>query len=247
MAAVIAAYRARRRWGYGPEFQSLDERRAAFSPAPIRHPLPDDVIVEHVDADGVEAHWLTCPEADPHRVVLYVHGGGWALGDLGSHGELASRIGREARARVLFLEYRRPPEHPFPAALHDVLTAWEWLERTAPDTRRALVGDSAGGNLSLALSCVLRDRGATPPTRIGLMSPVTDLTGSGASMSERADQDPVFDPATVRALERQYLGGADPRDPRASPHFADLTGLPPMLIQTGDAEVLLRVESRIVV
>ena len=246
MAAEIEGLRARRRAAHGGPEVTLAQRRASFSPALVRHPLPHDVNVRRVSADGVDGYWLTPNGADPHRTLMYVHGGGWALGDLASHGELAARIAREGRARVFFPEYRRTPEHPFPAAVHDVASAWSWLHReSSPDMQLALAGDSAGGNLALTLVLALRDRGRQLPRRLGLLSPVTDLTGSGASMTERATHDPVFEPDTVRALERQYLADTDPRTPAASPLFAELAGLPPMLIQTGDAEVLLSDSERL--
>jgi monoterpene epsilon-lactone hydrolase len=143
--------------------------------------------------------------------------------------------------RVLFPEYRLAPGHPFPAATDDVLAAWRWL-RTGQDLDArsiAVAGDSAGGGLAAALLVALRDAGEAVPAAAALMSPTVDLTSSGASMTERADQDPVSTPAMLRQFASGYLAGADPKTPLASPLFAALTGLPPLLIQVGTADPLL--------
>jgi monoterpene epsilon-lactone hydrolase len=143
--------------------------------------------------------------------------------------------------RVLFPEYRLAPEHPFPAAIDDVLTAWHWLrtEQDLPAASMAVAGASAGGGLAAALLVAVRDAGQPLPAAAVLMSPTVDLTSSGASMTERADQDPVSTPALLRQLAADYLAGANPRTPLASPLFASLTGLPPLLIQAGTADILL--------
>jgi len=174
-------------------------------------------------------------------VLLFLHGGGFRLGSLRSHGELAARLGRASGMRVLFPEYRLAPEHPFPAAIDDVLAAWRWL-RTGQDLSAgsmAMAGDSAGGGLAVALLVALRDAGEALPAAAALMSPHVDLTSSGASMTERADQDPVLTPAMIRQFASDYLAGADPKTPLASPLFASLAGLPPLLVQAGTAELLL--------
>ena len=144
---------------------TLEESRAAFAPAGRLHPVPDDVQVTEVTAGGVPAHWLTAPGADTGRVLLFLHGGGYELGSLRSDGELAARLGRAAGMRVLFVEYRLAPEHPFPAAVDDVRAAWHWLVVDQDVNARsiALAGDSAGGGLSVALLVALRDAGAELP------------------------------------------------------------------------------------
>src|SRR4051812_14217556 len=130
---------------------SLAEQRAGFAPAGPLHPIPDDVRVTEVSADGVPAHWLDAPGVDGDRVLLFLHGGGFRFGSLGSDGELAARLGRASGMRVLFAEYRLAPEHPFPAAIDDVLTVWRWLHSTAGSVPRvaAVAGDSAGGGLAV--------------------------------------------------------------------------------------------------
>ena len=226
---------------------SLADERAGFAPAGPLHPIPDDVRVTDVSADGVPAHWLDAPGADRDRVLLFLHGGGYRFGSLRSDGELSARLGRASGMRVLFPEYRLAPEHPFPAAIDDVLTVWRWLqteEGTAPRTA-AVAGDSAGGGLAVAMLVATRDAGETTAPAAVLMSPTVDLTSSGASMSERADQDPISTPALLHELAADYLAGADPRTPLASPLFAPLAALPPLLILVGTADLLLSDSERL--
>jgi epsilon-lactone hydrolase len=245
MQERIEAFRARRAAGAGAAPPPLAEQRAGFAPAGDVHPIPPDVVVTDVTAAGVPAHWLDAPGADAERVLLFLHGGGFRLGSVRSHGELAARLGRAAGMRVLLPEYRLAPEHPFPAAFDDVLTTWRRLRSDQSGVEIAVAGDSAGGGLAVALLVALRDAGATLPAAAALMSPHVDLTSSGASMSERVDQDPMFTPAGLRQMAADYLAGTDPRTPLASPLFAALTGLPPLLIQVGTAELLLSDSERL--
>jgi monoterpene epsilon-lactone hydrolase len=226
---------------------TLAERRAAFAPGDRPHPVPGDVQVTRVTAGQVPAHWLDAPDADSGRVLLFLHGGGCQLGSLRSDGELAARLGRASGMRVLFPEYRLAPEHPFPAAIDDTLAAWRWLraDQGLPARSLALAGDSAGGGLAVALLVALRDAGEELPAAAALMSATVDLTCSGASMTERADQDLVSTPDLLRQLASGYLAGADPRTPLASPLFASLAGLPPLLMQVGTADLLLSDSERL--
>jgi len=226
---------------------ALEERRADFAPAGRPHPMPDDVVVADVTAGGVPAHWVAAPGADAGRVLLFLHGGGYELGSLRSDGELAARLGRASGMRVLFPEYRLAPEHPFPAAIDDVLAAWRWLrtDQGLSGSSLAVAGDSAGGGLAVALLVATRDAGEAMPAAAVLMSPTVDLTSSGASMTERADQDPISTPAMLRQLASDYLAGADPKTPLASPLFASLSGLPPLLVLVGTADVLLSDSERL--
>jgi monoterpene epsilon-lactone hydrolase len=247
MQDAIDAIRARQKASASQPSPTLEELRAAFTPGDRLHPVPDDVLVSEVTAGGVPAHWLTAPGADTGRVLLFLHGGGYELGSLRSDGELAARLGRASGMRVLFPEYRLAPEHPFPAAIDDVLAAWRWL-RTEQDLSGqsiAVAGDSAGGGLTVALLVAARDAGEALPAAAALMSPTVDLTSSGASMTERADQDPISTPALLRQLASGYLAGADPQTPLASPLFAALSGLPPLLVQVGTADLLLSDSERL--
>jgi monoterpene epsilon-lactone hydrolase len=234
-------FRARQQAGADGVSPTLEERRATFAPAGRLHPVPADVLVTEVTAGGVPAHWLAAPEADPGRVLLFLHGGGFQLGSIRSDGELAARLGRAGGMRVLFLEYRLAPEHHFPAAIDDVLAAWRWLRTDQGLSARSLAvaGASAGGGLAVSLLVALRDAGEEMPAAAVLMSPTVDLTSSGASMTERVDQDPFSTPDMLRQFAADYLAGADPLSPLASPLFAPLAGLPPLLVQAGTADLLL--------
>ena len=247
MQDVIDALRDRQRASAGQAPRTLDERRAAFTPGDRLHPVPDDVVVREVTAGGVPAHWLTAPGADANRVLLFLHGGGYEFGSLRSDGELAARLGRASRTRVLFPEYRLAPEHPFPAAIDDILAVWRWLlaEQDLNASSTAVAGDSAGGGLAVALLVATRDAEEALPAAAVLMSPTVDLTSSGASMTERAGQDPISTPAMLRQFASDYLAGADPKTPLASPLFASLRGLPPLLIQVGTADLLLSDSERL--
>jgi epsilon-lactone hydrolase len=241
MQEKIAALLALRAAGASQPAPALAEVRAGYDGRGDLYPLPGDARVSPAGAGGVPAHWITLPGAAAGRVLLYLHGGGYQLGSVRSHGELAARLGRASGRRVLLPEYRLAPEHPFPAAIDDVLTVWRWL-RTAQGlagSAVAVAGDSAGGGLALALMTTLRDAGEDLPAAAVLMSPWTDLSCSGTSMTAREGEDPVLTPDEIREFAATYLADADPRTPLASPLFARLDGLPPLLIQVGTAELLL--------
>jgi len=247
MQDLIDSFREKRKASAGQAPPTLAELRASFAPAGRIHPVPDDVQVSEVTAGGVPAHWLAAPGTDPGRVLLFLHGGGFVFGSLRSDGELAARLGRAGGMRVLLPEYRLAPEHPFPAAIDDVLAAWRWLRADQGLSARSLAvaGDSAGGGLAVALLVAARDAGEALPAAAVLMSPTVDLTSSGASMTERVDQDPFSTPAMLRQFASDYLAGADPKTPLASPLFAPLAGLPPLLIQVGTADLLLSDSERL--
>jgi monoterpene epsilon-lactone hydrolase len=241
MLDVISDLRAQREASAGQAPPPLEERRAAFAPGGRVHPVPDDVLVSEVTAGGVPAHWLAAPGSDAGRVLLFLHGGGFEFGSVRSDGELAARLGRASGMRVLFPEYRLAPEHHFPDAIDDALAAWRWLrtDQGLSAGSIAVAGDSAGGGLAVALLVATRDAGEALPAAAVLMSPTVDLTSSGASMTERAGQDPISTPGMLRQFAADYLAGADPKAPLASPLFASLSGLPPLLIQAGTADLLL--------
>jgi monoterpene epsilon-lactone hydrolase len=247
MQDLIDTFRDRQEASAAQVPPTLAERRAAFAPGGRLYPVPDDVLVTEVTAGGVPAHWVTAPGADLGRVLVFLHGGGFQMGSLRSDGELAARLGRASGMRVLFPEYRLAPEHPFPAAIDDVLAAWRWLAAGQDLSARsmAVAGDSAGGGLTVALLVALRDAAEAMPAAAVLMTPTVDLTYSGASMTERADQDPISTPAMLRQFAADYLAGADPKTPLASPLFASLAGLPPLLVQVGTADLLLSDSERL--
>jgi monoterpene epsilon-lactone hydrolase len=247
MQKVIDELGAERKAAAGQVPPTLAERRATFAPAGRPHPVPDDVPVTEVTAGGVAAHWLDAPGVDAGRVLMFLHGGGFEFGSVRSDGELAARLGRAGGMRVLFPEYRLAPEHHFPAAIDDVVAAYRWLrvDQGLPASSIAVAGDSAGGGLAVALLVAIRDAGEALPAAAVLMSPTVDLTSSGASMTERVDQDPISTPALLRQFASDYLAGADPRTPLASPLFASLAGLPPLLILVGTADLLLSDSERL--
>jgi acetyl esterase/lipase len=193
-----------------------------------------------VSAGGVDGEWIVPADAPLDKAILYFHGGGFRLGSIASHRDLIARIAEASGCRVLAINYRLAPEHRFPAALEDALAAYAWLlaqRLTARDI--ALVGDSAGGNLVLATILSLRNRGEALPAAGALMSPWTDLAATGESFQSRAAADPIHQRSMILTLAKGYLAeGGDPLDPMASPLYADLAGLPPLLIHAGDRETV---------
>ncbi len=219
-----------------PEPPLADRRVRMDTRAAILAPLPADV--ERTEPDvGVPCELLTPPGAHPSRVVMFLHGGGYENGSPRSHRELASRIARAAGAAALVPDYRLAPEHRHPAAVDDALVAYRWLLDRYPAGSVTIAGDSAGGGLTLATLVAARDLGLPMPAAAAALSPWTDLTCSSPSFRALADQDPVLTPEKVADLSTRFA--TDPRDPLASPLFADLTGLPPLLIEVGSREILL--------
>ncbi|MVT50087.1 alpha/beta hydrolase fold domain-containing protein [Bradyrhizobium yuanmingense] len=198
------------------------------------------VACRQVSAGGIEGEWIVPAAAAQGKAILYLHGGGFRIGSIVSHRDLIARIGHACGCRVLAIKYRLAPEHRFPAALDDTLIAYRYLRgQGLQPADIALAGDSAGGNLVLAAMLALRDRGEALPAAAVLMSPWTDLAATGASYESRAKADPIHQRAMILALAKNYLGrDGDPRHPLASPLYADLSGLPPLLIQVGDRETV---------
>lgn len=191
-----------------------------------------------IDAGGVEAEWVIARVAPAQPVVLFFHGGGYTVGSRRSHRHLAAAVGRAAGAAVLLVEYRLAPEHPFPAALDDALAAARWL-RAQGSMPLVFAGDSAGGGIVMATLLRLRDAGEALPAAAVCLSPWVDLRCASSSYERLAARDPMLAPEELREMARGYLGGADARDPLASPVLADLRGLPPLLVQVGSEEILL--------
>jgi epsilon-lactone hydrolase len=192
-----------------------------------------------VDAGGVPGEFITTPASRPDRDVLFLHGGGYVTGSGALYRHFTWRIAMAARARVLAIDYRLAPEHPFPAALDDALAAYRWLVAGRAVPRRiAVMGDSAGGGLALALLLRLRDGGHELPAAAIALSPWTDLALTGASFSFNEKSDPMLSTADARLFADCYLAGADPRNPYASPLYGNPAGLPPTLIHVGSDEIL---------
>jgi epsilon-lactone hydrolase len=223
-----------------PRPPELSERRKRLDALFERYALPTDVRVEAADANGVAAEWSSTPDADETRVIMYLHGGGYVSGSLGSHRHMVAQAGREARARTLAVGFRLAPEHPFPAALEDALAGYRFLLSSGFEPRHiAIAGDSAGGGLTIAALVKLRDTGWPLPACAWCISPWVDLEGLGVSMTTKAEIDPLIQRPYLMELAAAYLQGVDPRSPLASPMHADLEGLPPLLLQVGSAETLL--------
>ena len=218
----------------------VEELRANMEAMSTVVPPPDDVRFEPVDAGGVPGEWVTAPDARTDAALLYLHGGGYAIGSIATHRLLASSISRAAGLRVLLIDYRLAPEHPHPAAVEDATAAYRWLLGQGIDPATvAVAGDSAGGGLTMATLVALRDAGDPMPACAVPMSPWVDLTQSGESYATRADLDPMCTETGLKEMADWYLAGQDPTTPTASPLHADLSGLPPLLVQVGDHEVLL--------
>jgi len=222
------------------------EGRAAFeNVTQIFKPAPD-VTRTPVNADGVPAEWISTPNASSEATVYYLHGGGYAIGSINTHAELVSRISRASGARALSVDYRLAPENPFPAGLDDAVTGYRWLLKQGVDPKTVVIaGDSAGGGLSLATLLALRDAGDPLPAAAVLLSPWTDLTGGGESRVTRRDADPMINPDLEAVGAKSYAGANELTNPLISPLLGDFAGLPPMLIQVGDAEVLLSDSTRL--
>lgn len=223
-------------------FSGLDVARERRNAAFAEQMFKPSASVQYsaVTANGVPAEWLVPIGMSTERVVLYVHGGAFYSGTLVGARPVAGEIALAGKARVLTVDYRLSPEYPFPAALDDVGIAYEWLLASgiSPDSI-VLVGDSAGGNLVLALLVQLRDQGKPLPRSAVCLSPTTDLTLSGDTWTLNARKDLLLDPEKIRAVIDLYLQGTDPRTPLASPLYADLHALPPLLILVGSDEQLL--------
>ncbi len=184
--------------------------------------------------------WATAQAPDSGRAIIYFHGGAYVMGGVATQRNLVAHIARDTGARVLSVDYRLGPEHPYPAAVEDALAAFGYLQRAGLDRSKiAFAGDSAGGGLTAATLIALRDAGQPLPAAGACISPWLDLTLSFPSWETRADVDPLLSRPQIQTCADAYLGSADPKSATASPIFADLSGLPPMLIQVGTAEVLL--------
>jgi epsilon-lactone hydrolase len=216
-------------------------RRARIEEVGAHWPTAPDVVCTPVDAGGVPAEWSVAPGSDPGRVLLFFHGGGFCSGSLVSHRRLVTEAGRAGGMRTLAIAYRLAPEHPYPAALDDAVAAWRFLRQASIAADAIAVGgDSAGANLAVSLVKRLKAQGEPGPGCAWLISPWVDLSQSGATLATKDAEDPLIHKGYLDELAQAYAGpGLARTDPRVSPLFADLAGLPPTLIQVGSAETLL--------
>ena len=209
--------------------------------------LSSDVEIKSVTIDGIDATWLKTPGVEEENLIIYLHGGGYITGSFNTHKDLVQRLSREARCRVITIEYGLAPEHPFPKGLNDVIKIYKWLinEEKFKPNKIVIAGDSAGGGLTLATLLKLRDLGITLPAAGVCLSPWTDLTFAGESYYDKNIIDPGITLDELMFDARLYLGNEDPKNPYVSPVYADLKGLPPLLIHVGTVEKLLNDSTRI--
>ncbi len=222
----------------GREDAALDERRAAMDRID-RLPRPRHVDYVDTTVGNVPAIVATPTRQPPERHVLYLHGGGYIVGSPRSHIAMAARLARRAAAAASVIDYRLAPEHPFPAAVEDCVAAYRAIAGETDPGLITIAGDSAGGGAALATLVALRDAGDPLPASAVLFSPWLDLTASGESYRTKADVDPVIDVDKIAVTALQYAAGTPLDHPGVSPLFADLAGLPPMLVQAGTDEALL--------
>jgi epsilon-lactone hydrolase len=217
------------------------ERRKRINEVGSVWPVADDIRLEAVNLGGVTGEWSLAPGSDASRVLVFFHGGGYCSGSIVSHRRMVTEAGRAARMRTLAVDYRLAPEHPYPAAHEDAMTAWRFLNAQGIAARDIAVGgDSAGGNLTIALINRLHAAHEELPACAWLASPWTDLTMSGASLVTKDGVDPLIHKAYLEELANAYAPAPlDRKDPLISPLFADLHGFPPLLIQVGSAETLM--------
>jgi acetyl esterase/lipase len=223
-----------------PRSDDYQQRRRDIDARGLAYKLAADVAVEPATANGVRAEWTMTPSDARDAALLYLHGGGYVIGSLDSHRHLVAEAGRAAGIAALALDYRMAPEDPFPAAVDDALAGYRYLlARGITPGRVAIAGDSAGGGLVVAAMLAIRDAAMPQPACGWCISPWVDMEASGETMASRAAADPTVQKAGILDMARLYLNGADPRSPLASPIYADLAGLAPLLIQVGATETLL--------
>jgi len=216
---------------------TLDQQRSAVETD--LGALPDGTTIDPVDAGGVPSEWVIPRSTEGSRTIIALRGGGYCLGSLTSNRRFCALLADVTGARVMNVGYRNAPEHPFPAALDDALTAYRWVvhEGTEPATI-VLAGNSAGGGLALAALLALRDAGDRPPAAAIAISPWTDLAGTGASRWSNATTEVMLDPLELPATAALYVGDELLRDPYVSPLYGALHDLPPLLLHVGDGEIL---------
>jgi monoterpene epsilon-lactone hydrolase len=223
-----------------PDDADVNEQRRALRELLSAQPLPADVTVTAADLGGVPAAEITVDGIEPRHVVLYFHGGVYVMGDAFLAADLASQVGRRTDAKVISVDYRLAPEHPYPAAVDDAFAAYEaLLHNGIAPSDIAFVGESAGGGLAVATLINARDHGLPVPAAAFVMSPYADLTLAGTTMETKREVDPLMSREALQARVTDYTSGQDAALGLISPVFADLSGLPPLIIQAGTHEVLL--------
>ena len=216
------------------------ERRAGIDAIGGAAPPPDSVLTEAMTLGGVPAEKIAPSNAVADRTIFYLHGGGYCVGGCASHRTMAARMAEQAQATAFVVDYRLAPEHPFPAAHDDALAAWRAVLALGRDPAHTIIaGDSAGGGLSVACAVAARDAGLPLPAGLHLISPWVNLTNASPAYAAKGETDFIITQQGIDEFAEGYIGAGDRRNPKASPLFADLAGLPPMLIQVGSEEVLM--------
>jgi epsilon-lactone hydrolase len=223
-----------------PAGSDVSEQRRLLRELTSAQPLPAEVTATAAVLGGVPTAEITVDGTEQRHVVLYFHGGVYVLGDAFQAAGLAAQIGRRTQAKVISVDYRLAPEHPYPAAVDDALAAYEaLLQGGTPPSDIAFAGESAGGGLAVATLVNARDHGLPLPAAAFVMSPYADLTLAGATMDTKAAADPLLSRENLQARVPDYTAGHDAAAGLISPVFAGLSGLPPLIIQAGTHEVLL--------
>ncbi|GAB6907562.1 Acetyl-hydrolase [Desulfosarcina cetonica] len=237
------------KYGISPKLNkidSIDETRKKMEKIAKFAKLPPGTQVEKITIDGMAAEWIAANTVREDIVILYLHGGGYNVCSPNTHREFAAHISKASGAKVLLIDYRLAPEHPFPAALQDATAAYRWLLNQGLKGKRiAIAGDSAGGGLTLTTAISIRDAGIPLPSSIACISPWTDLMFTGNSIKTNSKIDPLVTARGGKIMAENYIGDHDPRNPLISPLYAEMSGLPPILIHVGTDEMLLDDSKRI--
>ncbi len=229
------------------ENKTIDQLRKETGTAGALIPLPDNTKFKRILAGNVYAEWITCGDVDTDKIFMFIHGGGYYRGSIDATRATVARISAEAKVRCLSIEYRLAPEHPFPAAVDDTYTAYNWLLKEGINPKNIIVsGQSAGGGLCLALLLKIKENNGFQPKGAVAISPWTDLSQSGKTMITNANIDPVISKQYLDRMANLYLSKTPNISPLASPLYGDLSGLPPMLVQVGSAETMLDDSKRFV-
>jgi len=238
LEAIVATMRAE--MANVPPDISWADMRTGYEIFGTLFPAAPEAVATPISAGGVPAVRFAGADADTSRAILYFHGGGYCCGGIVTHHAITSRLALAAGCPVIALDYRLAPEHPFPAPVEDAVAAWRWLLGQGIAPRRvAFAGDSAGGGLTIAAMLAAREAGLPLPGAGCPISPWVDLTGETGWRDVDPAVDPNVRPAELDRMTEAYMAGGDPRHPHAAPIHADLSGLPPLLVQVGTAEILL--------
>ena len=222
------------------ENKTIAQLREETEDAGKKIPLPKHTKFKRVSVGNIDAEWITCGEFETDKIFMFMHGGGYYRGSIASTRATVARISAEAKVRCLSIEYRLAPEYPFPAAIDDTYTAYNWLLKEGVKPKNIIVsGQSAGGGLCLALLLKLKEKKILQPRGAVALSPWTDLTQSGKTMKTNADIDPVISKKYLDRMANLYLVKTPNTSPLVSPLYGQLSGLPPLLVQVGSAETML--------